>query len=185
MKRFAAGLLTALLFLGGAGTAAAQATPGIDALPPEVRGWLTELNQIHEELSALQARALADPSLSAMQESVGEQMRVAMEEIDPSLAESLDRIPAMEVEAQQAESRGDQERLEALSAEAQRIEQRFMSAQNQAMQTRPNLVAEVLAFQEALQERMLETDPEAPRLIARMQELEEKLTTAARQQGMP
>ena len=184
MKQLAASLLTALITLGVAGSAGAQATPGVDRLPPEVRGWLTELDGIHQELSALQARALADSSLSAMQESVGEQMRVAMEEIDPSLAESLDRIPAMEAEAQQAESRGDAEALDALSAEAQRIEQRFMAAQTQAMQSRPNLVAEVLAFQEALQERMLETDPEAPRLIARMQELEEKLTSAASQQGM-
>lgn len=184
MKRLAAGLLTALMTLGAAGSAGAQA-PNIDPLPPEVRGWLTELDQIHQELSALQSQALADPSLSAMQESVGEQMRMAMEEIDPSLAQSLDRIPEMEAEAQQAESRGDQEALDALSAEAQRIEERFMAAQNRAMQSRPNLVAEVLAFQEALQERMLESDPEAPRLIARMQELEAMLTSAARQQGMP
>lgn len=183
MKRLAVGLMFTLAAFGTAGSVAAQGLVP-DPLPPEVRGWLTELDSIHQELSALQARALADPSLLAMQESVGEQMRVAMEEIDPTLAESLDRIPEMEVEAQAAESAGDQQRLEALGSEAQRIEQRFMAVQNQAMETRPGLVAGVLAFQTALQERMLEADPQAPQLIARMQELEEKLTSAARQQGM-
>ena len=173
----------AMVALGISGSVAAQGVAP-DPLTPEVRSWLTELDSIHQELSALQERALADPSLAAMRQSVGEQMRVAMEEIDPALAESLERIPAMEQEAQVAESAGDRERLEALGSEAQLIEQRFVAAQNQAMETRPELVAGVLAFQSALQDRMAETDPQAPRLIARMQELEEKLTSLASQQGM-
>lgn len=159
--------------------AAAQSpTPGAE-LPPEVRGWLNELESIHAQLAQLQEQALRDPALAARQDALGTQMRSAMEAVDPSLAEAMDRIPAMEAEAATAEAQGDDAKLVKLSAEAQEIEQRFVAAQNQALEQSPELVAEVMDFQSTLQARILESDPRAPELLSRMQELEQMLTEIA------
>ena len=152
--------------------------PGPD-VPPEVRGWLSELETIHAQLAQLQEQALRDPALAARQDSLGTQMRSAMEAVDPSLAEAMDRIPEMEAEAASAQAQGDDARLVELSAEAQEIEQRFVAAQNQALEQRPELVAEVMDFQSTLQARILESDPRAPELLSRMQELERMLTEVA------
>src|SRR5690606_5971917 len=168
----------ALLSAQEAGTAA----PEGPALPAEATAWLTEIQQIHVQLAELQEQALQDPELAARRDSLGTHIRVAMEEIDPSLNESMTRIQAMEEQAAQAQGRGDEQTLAQLRAEAQLIEQQFLSVQEQALQ-KPELAEEVNSFQTALQERILATSPEAPRLLARLQELEQKLSALVQQQG--
>lgn len=163
--------------------AVAQAPAGHAELPPEVRGWLSELDSIHTQLAQLQQQVLRDPELSARQDALGARMRDAMEAVDPTLAEAMNRIPDMEAEAAEAEARGNDARLVELSAEAQQIEQRFMSAQNQALEQSPELVAEVMDFQSTLQARILESDPRAEQLLSRMQELEQMLTETAQLNG--
>lgn len=159
--------------------ATAQTAGAGDQLPPQVREWLTELESIHAQLAQLQEQALRDPALAARQDSLGTQMRSAMEAVDPTLADVMGRIPEMEAEAADAEAQGDNAKLVELSAEAQEIEQRFMAAQNQALEQSPELVAEVMDFQSTLQARILESDPRAPELLSRMQELERMLTEVA------
>lgn len=172
-------LLFTLLGLTFPLVGAAQAPASGDQLPPQVREWLTELESIHAQLAQLQEQALRDPELAARQDSLGIQMRSAMEAVDPSLADAMGRIPEMEAEAATAEAQGDNARLVELSTEAHEIEQRFMAAQNQALEQRPELVAEVMDFQSTLQARILESDPRAPELLSRMQELERMLTEVA------
>lgn len=162
----------------------AQSPEPTQQLPTEVPSdageWLAEIQEIHERLSTLQERALQDPELAARQDSLGNHIRVAMETIDPSLAESMSRIEEMERQAAEAEARNDEAKLTELRAEAQRIEEQFVSAQQQALQ-RPDLAAEFLEFQTLLEQKILAADPEAPRLLARFQELNEKLATLAQQ----
>lgn len=179
MIRTAAGivlLVAAALAAPGAVAAQLPGTPG--DVPAEAREWLAEIQQIHTQLTELQERALEDPDLAARRDSLGNHIRVAMESIDPSLPESMSRMEEMEQQAAQAEALSDEAKLKELRTEAQLIEQRFLSAQQQALQ-RPDLAAEISAFQTALEAKILATDPEAPRLLARFQELEEKLTGLA------
>lgn len=151
-----------------------EASPVPEGLPPEATAWLTEIQQIHVQLSQLQEVALQDPELAARRDSLGEHIRVAMEEIDPSLSENMTRIQEMEEQAAQAQARSDDATLTQLRAEAQLIEQQFLSVQDQALQ-QPQLAAELSTFQTLLQEKILTASPDAPRLLARFQELEEKL----------
>jgi hypothetical protein len=176
MMRFAAGtflFVTVALTAPAVGSAQAPGAPL--ELPPEAREWIAEIEQIHVQLAQLQERALQDPDLAARQDSLGNHIKVTMEAIDPSLAQNLGRIEEMERQAAEAEARDDEAKLAELREEARQIEQRFVAAQRQALQ-RPDLAAEFSAFQTLLQERMLQTDPDAPRLLARFQELERKLT---------
>jgi hypothetical protein len=167
-------------------TLAAIAAPGAVSaqdsaaagLPPQANEWLAEIQQIHVQLAELQERALQDPDLAARRDSLGNHIRVAMETIDPSLSQSMGRIEEMERQAAEAEAQSDSAKLTQLRGEAQQIEQQFIDAQQQALQL-PDLAAEVTAFQQLLQEKILATSADAPRLLARFQELEQKLTELA------
>lgn len=180
------GLLPALLLAALPGALAAQEpapapAPAAPTAPEgpsaELQGWLIELQQLHGRLEAIQAQALADPTLSAQQEELGTSIRAAMEAIDPALPQSMTRIQALESEAATAQQAGDQARLEQIGAEAQQIQAQFLNAQQQALQ-KPELAAQVEAFQVTLEAKMKEVDPEAEQLIARFQELEQKLSAA-------
>jgi cell fate (sporulation/competence/biofilm development) regulator YlbF (YheA/YmcA/DUF963 family) len=145
------------------------------AVPAEAKEWLEEFQQLHGRLTELQQRALEDPELSARQDSLGNHIKVAMESIDPTLPETMGRIDEMERQAAEAQAAQDEARLQELQKQAAQIEQQFFTAQQQALQ-RPDLAAEMLEFQSLLQQKILETDPEAPALMARFQELEQKLS---------
>lgn len=161
------------------GALSAQEAPAApQELTPEVQAWLAELQQLHVQLTELQEKALQDPQLAAQRDSLGAHIRAEMESIDPELPAKMSRIPQMEAEAAAAEAQNDETKLAALRTEAQQIEQQFLSAQQQALQ-KPELAAELSAFQSALEARILQADPEAPKLMARFQELEEKLAKAA------
>lgn len=176
-------LLPALLLAVLPGALAAQEpAPAPQGPPAELQGWLTELQQLHGRLEAIQKQALADPSLGAAQAELGANIRAAMEAIDPGLEQGMTRIQALEGEAAAAQQAGDQARLQAIGAEAQQIQAKFLNAQQQALQ-QPALAAQVEAFQDTLEAKMKEVDPEAETLIARFQELEQKLSAAM--QGAP
>jgi hypothetical protein len=184
MTRLHTGLLlvaaAAVAVLPAAASAQAPVMPppaGAD-VDPQAAQWLSEIQQIHQRLSQLQEKALQDPALSAQRDSLGVHIRVAMETIDPALPQRMDRIAQMDGEAAAAEARKDDAALTQLRAEAQQIERQFLSAQQQALQ-QPALAAEVEAFQTQLEQKILATDPEAPQLLARFQELERKLAEAA------
>lgn len=180
--RIKRGLLPALLLAILPGALMAQEplptpAPAPQGPPEELQVWLTELQQLHGRLEAIQQQALTDPSLSAAQEELGANIRAAMESIDPELEQGMTRIQALETEAAAAQQTGNQARLQEIGAEAQQIQQRFLSAQQQALQ-QPALAAQIEAFQDRLEARMREVDPSAEQLIARFQELEQKLSAA-------
>lgn len=175
MKR---GLLTAAIVLGVPAIAVAQAPA---ALPnqQEVEGWLMELNDLHQQLEDIQRQALQDPALFAAQEELGEEIRMAMEQRDPSMAQRMARVESLESEAIGAQQSGDTQKLQELMAEAQQIQEHFMSVQ-QSVLDQPAIASKVDDFQVQLERKMLDVDPGSAGLITRFRELETKLQTAMR-----
>lgn len=166
--------LFTLLLLPGALAAQGAPTPN-PQMQEQVRTWLTEMQSIHERLESIQQRALQDPQLVTQQQALGESIKTAMEQIDPTLTQSMTRVQGLEVEAQAAQQSGDQAKLQKLAAEAERIQQRFISAQEQALR-QPELASRITSFQTRLEKKMAEVDPEATKLIRRFRELESKVT---------
>lgn len=150
----------------------------VEGIPPEASAWIQEIQEIHARLTELQERALADPELSAQRDTLGNHIKVAMETLDPTLLTKMGRIEEMEQQASEAHARNDEATLNRLRAEAEQIEEQFFTVQQIALQ-QPALAAEVSAFQTVLEQRIRATDPDAPRLLARFQELEEKLSGLA------
>jgi len=85
-------------------------------------------------------------------------------------AELLDQMDSLEEEFMTAQTEGDQERVQEIAMEAQQVEMEIQALQGQVLE-QPDLQASLDAFQEAQRERMLEIDPEAGELLARLEEI--------------
>jgi uncharacterized phage infection (PIP) family protein YhgE len=178
-SRFTTAALIALAIAAGPSIASAQqaAAPSPE-LQRQVQGWLAEMQQIHGQLQELQNRALQDPQLSAAQASVGENLRNAMQQVDPSIQQGIQRLEAINAEAVTAREAGDNAKLQQLGTEVQQIELRFRAAQQQALQAQPQLATQMQNFQTSLEAKMAQMDPGAEQLIARFQELQTRLAGA-------
>jgi len=168
-------LFTAALALGLPAMAITQEAAAADQ--QEVEGWLREMEQVHNQLESLQMQALQDPQLSRAQEQLGEDIRVAMERLDPAIQQRMARVEALEVEAVAAQQGNDVQKLQQLMQEAQQIQQHFMIVQQQVLEE-PQIMAKVTDFQGQLERRMVEMNPQAQALISRFRELEGKLSAA-------
>jgi hypothetical protein len=181
-------LLVALLFgavVLGSDRLEAQQNPGAAtarATAENVQAWFGELGEIHEQLEEIQVKALQDPELSAAQAELGEQIKQAMEQADPMLAEKLARMETMEQEAAAAQQTGNTAKLMELGAEAEGIQRQFLAAQEKALE-QPAIAARVTAFQQHLERKMSEVNPDTQKLIARFRELEARLIAESGQVG--
>lgn len=172
-------IAVALAFALPHSLAAQQRSPAeARAAAADVQAWFGELEELHARLEAIQARALADPQIDAAQEELGNVIKSAIDRVDPAVTRGLARMAAMEVEATAARQRGDDARLQELGAEAERIQRAFLAAQERVLQ-QPEVAAQVSAFQQRLQRKMLELDPAAERILARFRELETRLAAEA------
>lgn len=146
----------------------------VESAARDPQAWIMELQELHERLETLQAQALRDPALASAQEELGGSIKAAMQKIDPALQEGLTRMQELESEVAAAQKTQDATRIQQLAAEAQQIERQFAVAQQKALQ-QPAIAAKMTAFQARLQERMTAADASAPRLLARFEELQERL----------
>ena len=169
----------ALPALGIAQESPAPATEesGLSAQEQQMQGWYIELQQLHTQLETIQAQALADQNLATRQEALGEEIRIAMETRDPSMAVRLDRMEAIEEEAIAAEAENNSQKLQQLLMEADDIQERLMVLQQQVVEDAP-MAAKLDAFQADLQKKMVEVNPNAQQMMDRFTELEELLTAA-------
>lgn len=175
-------VLGTLAVLPVAAQAQQSSMPADPQTQQQVATWVTEMQQIQGQLQQLQMQALQDEQLSATQEQVGERIRTAMAEIDPTLEQTLERAQAIETEAATAQQAGDAARLEQLGAEMQQIDAKFQAAQRQAFQNQ-ELVAMVQAFQERVERKMVELDPTMEERLARLEELQMQLTAVMQENG--
>lgn len=185
---FGAGLLLALPAIAIAQDAAAghdhaagaaghdhDATSAVD--DAQIREWMTEMQQVHQQLEGLQQQALADPEIGAVQAALGEEIRVAMAAADPALDQELARMPELESQAVAAQQSGNTEAFQAVMSQAQQIQQRFMTVQQQVLE-QPQIATKVTNFQTQLESKMVDLDPSAAGLIARFRSLETMLNDA-------
>ena len=157
----------------------APASPAPEQPSPEVQGWLMEMQQLQQQLGPIQTQALEDSALLVSQQELGNEIKAAVEAADPGLNQRIEQLQGAEAELAAAQQSGDSTKLQALAQEALEVQQRFIAAQQQALQ-QPQITAKVEAFQTELEQKMIEVDPEAAVLIQRFRELEGKLEAAMR-----
>lgn len=154
---------------------AAQAPP----LTAQQQAWVNELQQIQQKLEAAKAKALQNTNLRAAQDSLGQDIKTAMEKVDPGLVGVAQRVQSMDEEAGKAQTNGDQKKLAELTQEAQQIQARFSKAQQEALQKNSDLAARVSAFEKQVQAKSDQFERENAALLKRYRELQEKLMASA------
>src|SRR5690606_31117791 len=149
----------------------------LSAQEEEMQGWYMELQELHTQLEAIQQQALADQTLAARQEALGEEIRVAMEARDSTMATRIERMSALEAEAMAAQEANNVARLQELMDEANGIQEHLFGLQQQIVEE-PAIAAKLDLFQTDLQQKMLQLNPNVQQMMDRFRELETKLTAA-------
>jgi hypothetical protein len=145
--------------------------------PAEVQQWIAEIQQIQAQLRPIQEQALQDSTLQQEQAVVTDAVRQAIIEDDSTMATKLERMEKLATEARAAQAAGDTQKIAKLTGEAQTLQPEIIEAQAEALE-KPEIEAQVTAFQENLHERMAQLDPKAKPLIDKMKQLDERVRKA-------
>ena len=157
------------------------AAPALSAAQREMQGWYLELQQIGARLQAAQLKAIQDPRLRSMQEALARDFKAAMLRADPGLTGLEARARALEADARKAQQNRDEAAFRRLAEEARQIELRLMNAQKKVMQDAA-MRSRMQAFEQAMQRKMVEVEPQTPALIERGKVLQARLMQAAQAQ---
>lgn len=181
----AVGVLLALLLATAAcdrGGEDATVTISEDASPQEL---MAELQQIQQELGAIQQQALARPEIQGQRDSLETRLRDEMREVDPEAPEKMDRAEAIGNEFEAAQAAGEEEQARELALEHQEIQSSLETTQRQVLETEEMSTA-LASFQENMVQAMNDVDPRTDSLMARadaiVAHLQEEM---ARQQAAP
>ncbi|CAN5662527.1 hypothetical protein BH23GEM11_BH23GEM11_02940 [soil metagenome] len=143
--------------------------------PPEVQEMIIELEETQEKLGELQDRALAgSESLQAEQVRIQGVVEAALRVVEPEYESLVTRFGELQQEAAAAQQAEDMAAFQAVMTEAERLQMRLQMAQAQAFE-RDEVDSAVTEYREQLLEEMERLDPEAPRMMERIEELAERL----------
>lgn len=154
--------------------------PTLSAQEQQMQAWYDELEALHGQLEALQVQALSDQALAARQEALGEEIRLAMASRDTTIEQQIERMSSLEAEAIAAQQTNNLQRLQELMMEATGIQERLIALQ-EAVIGEPAMAAKLDTFQNDLQAKMVQLNPNAKQMMDRYMELEEKLMEAMMQ----
>lgn len=130
----------------------------------------SEVGRIESMLAEIEARALRDPELLRMNESLGAELMAAMVEADPGLPAAAGALPLLQDRYSDAIQAGDAAAAAEVGRRIAAIEERYLRAQAAAL--RESALAErVERFNALLRRRMIETDAAAADLLERYAEL--------------
>jgi len=147
-------------------------------MPPEMQEMVEEFQEKQQRLQALSQQALSEnPELMEAQVALEEKVEEAMRAIEPETDQLIERLQAMQAEAQAAQEAEDMERLQGLMTEAQSMNERLQVAQTQALE-QDEIQQAIEEFQDDMMDEMLAIDPEAEELQERVEELGAQLQAA-------
>lgn len=158
------------LVLGAAPAALSAQEAAAPAPAPAPAAPANEAQQIVARLGALQQQAMQDPAVKAASDSLDAVLLAVASRLDPNYAAAVARSDAFKAEVEAARAAGDNAKLNELAVEGEGLQQAIQSGQQAAMQD-AEFQAARQAFMTTLFARMAQIDPEAPQLVARLNEL--------------
>lgn len=131
-----------------------------------------EVGQVEAALAEIESRALRDPELARMDETLGAELMDAMVRSDPGLPAVAGLRPLLQERYRRAIQAGDAAAAAELRGRITTIERRYLQAQATALRDR-SLSERAERFNALLRHRMMETDTAAEPLFRRYAELRE------------
>jgi hypothetical protein len=171
--------LVALTLLGAPSVAFSQ---NADPAQPseaaqEIQALFNEMQTVGRQIGPMQDAVMADPEITAAQQAITAELELKMAEVDPMMNQQMARMRTLESEIATAQGAGNGDLFTQLMGERQAIQQRLMTVQESALAD-PTLAAKVTAFQQQVEAKIIETNPEAQALISRYHEIEELINQA-------
>ncbi len=146
------------------------ATPGEPDAGSGPGALMAEYQQIQQRLAQVQERAMTDDSLRAAYTSLQDRVEGHMLAADPELREKQSRLQSLGQDLMNARQTGDEEAARTITAEGNALQTGLQQLQADALSDEA-IAAELAGFQEKVQTRMAEIDPETPDMIARVEEI--------------
>jgi len=145
--------------------------------PTSAEGLMAEYQEVQSRLGRLQVQAIDENAdLDARRTELDGLVTSAMSEINPESEVQIQRLTVLSDEAMVAQQAQDSARLQEIMTEAMVIRSELEAAQTAAV-NREDVQAQIQSFEEDLMARVVLIDPEAPALLARLEELSEVLST--------
>jgi hypothetical protein len=137
-----------------------------------------EYQQISQRLQSVQQQALADSILAEKGKNFGKKLDLAMIKENPSIKEKIEKRDKIINNFEEAQQKGDNEKLMKLQEDYKSIVQELQVHQQKAMENE-KLKNEGKELNDEIVQKMTKIDPQVPQLIARLEVLGKQL-----QQGM-
>jgi hypothetical protein len=133
-----------------------------------------EYNQISQRLSIVQQQALADEDIMKKSDAFTEKLESEMIKKNPGVKEKLEHRNEIMIDYEDARKMNDERKMQDLEEEFKALSGEILVRQMEAMQN-SELKEEGNKLESAVMDKMKEIDPEVPRLIARLERLENQL----------
>ena len=172
-----AAVTAAATLLMGVPVSAQQPAPR-PRVPDSVRALVQEAQQIQRRLAEIQQTALEqNPELEEQGKAVDESIKAAMRDVDPKIDQRIERLNQVKSEFAEARSANDTAKARSLLREAQQIQKRIAATRSEVVQ-REAIEEEMTAFREDMLAAMRKVDPKTDDLIARLEEITNRLQQA-------
>lgn len=177
-RMFAAGACAGLLaLLVAAAPAVAQGGGQQQGQMSQMQQLRQQLRQIDQQLQKIRQQALQDSALQTRQLELQETIGSAARQEDPEYKKKEDRLNEIQKKMRQAQQNQDTAQMRSLMMEGQKL-QRDVSQTQQQVAQRDSIDAEIQAFREQMQQKMVEIDPEAEELLERRDSLVQEFREA-------
>jgi hypothetical protein len=150
-------------------TPAALTAQTTDSTPAPATDKQAEIQQITARLGQIQQQAMQDPEIKAANDQLTQLMESKMA-LDPASKQTLEQAKQYQADVAAAQAAGDNEKLTQLAEMGKLIQQGMQVAQTKVLSD-PEVQKQMDAFKQQVYKKMVEIDPEAEKLVARLTEL--------------
>ncbi|RPI72544.1 MAG: hypothetical protein EHM47_08090 [Ignavibacteriales bacterium] len=136
---------------------------------------IEEYKQISSRLMELQKQALSDLNVSKQAENFSQNLEKAMVREDSTVLNKINRREEIISKFEEADKTGNQTEAYNLQQEFQEITEELMVHQKNILESDEELRKEGEALEDSLYEKMKDIDPEVPKLVARLETLNNQI----------
>jgi hypothetical protein len=150
---------------------------GANAVDDSTAALFQEYQSTLQQLGQLQVQALqTDASLDEHRSSIDTLIIATMAQVDPGTHANIERLDSLAAEARAAQQARNNAAVDALMGPMMTLRGELEAAQSEALQ-QPQVQSAIQGFEDAMLAAIVAIDPGAAALQARLDELEEALST--------
>lgn len=149
-------------------------------LSPEAQQLLQQYTQLKMQLEDIQRQAMSDEKVAEVKDELDQKIQAAMIENDPSVEQLISEREQITLDYKTAKDAGNQEQVSALEQQYRDLMAKLQPAQ-QAVVQQPEISSEIEDYQNMVEDKMAEINPNSQNMISQMAELKTKIMNIQQQ----